>query len=38
MTEREQWQQVGHAAELYQRDIVPRITALWAEHSCGQRM
>ncbi len=30
MVEHEQWQQVGSAAELYQRHIVPRITALWA--------
>jgi hypothetical protein len=33
MTWRDQYQQEGSAAELFQRDIVPRITSLWAKTS-----
>ena len=31
MTWQDQYQQEGSAAELFQRDIVPRITSLWAK-------
>ncbi|RWO35337.1 MAG: transposase, partial [Mesorhizobium sp.] len=30
MAEQEQWQLQGSAAELYERYLVPAITALWA--------
>jgi ubiquinone/menaquinone biosynthesis C-methylase UbiE len=31
MVQHQQWQQGGSAAEIYQREIVPRITMLWAK-------